>query len=253
MKKKSTTSSLRFQNGRNTRKGNVLIIDLNKQDQAPVEQSGYYRLTGNKKLAYLARRMHATVISNGSELERMICANAEKNGASLARGNRCEDFLYHLNSKDHEFIYFDKLNVSKEALESAGLTLASKNKITVDGVWILPDKSILVCEYKDGDGFDTKKSDAEIKSLQKILKWMTYVGAQNVRAVMVLWNCYNLNDSSVKSKEAAEYLTTASDFIELLPPGSLNETEINKKRYKDREQNFKAIVEYIQEHILERT
>jgi len=230
-----------------------VIIDLNKEDKAPVEQSGYYRLTGNKKLAYLARRMHATVISNGSELERMICEEAQENGITVAEGNRCKDFLYYLTSKNNELVYFDKLNVSKEALESAGVALESKNKITVDGVWIRPDKSVLVCEYKDGDGFDTKKSDAEIKSLQKIVAWMTHVGAQNLKAIMVLWNCYDLGVSSVKSKEAAPYLATAADFISLLPEGAINEAIINKKRYKDREQNFKAIVEYIQEHILEQT
>jgi hypothetical protein len=230
-----------------------MIIDLSKQDKTPVEQSGYYRLTGCSHLAYLARRMHATVISNGSELERMICADAVRNGTFVSVGNRCEDFINHLNSEDNHLIYFDKLNVSRSALEDAGIPLASKNKITVDGVWILPNKSVLVCEYKDGDGFDTKKSDAEIKSLQKILKWMSFVGATDAQAVMVLWNCYDLSNSSVKSKEAGEYLATAADFIGLLPPGSLDEARINQKRYKDREQNLKAIVEYIQENILEKT
>ena len=228
-----------------------MIIDLNKEDKVPVEQSGYYRLTGDTKLAYLARRMHATVISNGSELERMICEEAHKNGVTVAEDNSCEDFLYHLASENNELVYFDKLNVSKEALKSAGLALESKNKITVDGVWIRPDKSVLVCEYKDGDGFDTKKSDAEIKSLQKIVAWMAHVGAQNLKAIMVLWNCYDLGVSSVKSKEAAPYLATAADFINLLPEGTISESSINKKRYKDREQNRKVIVKYIQEHILE--
>ena len=230
-----------------------MIIDLSKIDRVPVRHSGYYRLTGHEKLAYLARRMHATVISNGSELERMICEEAQKNGITVAEGNRCKDFLYHLTSENNELVYFDKLNVSKEALESAGVALESKNKITVDGVWIRPDKSVLVCEYKDGDGFDTKKSDAEIKSLQKIVAWMTHVGVQNLKAIMVLWNCYDLGVSSVKSKEAAPYLATAADFINLLPAGTIDEATINEKRYEDREQNFKAIVEYIQEHILEQT
>ena len=52
-----------------------MIIDLNKQDKTPIEFSGYFRLFGDRRLAYLIRRIHATVISNGSELERMICEN----------------------------------------------------------------------------------------------------------------------------------------------------------------------------------
>jgi len=226
-----------------------MLIDLTKVDKVSIKQSAYFRLCGDEHLAYLIRRCHATVISNGSELERMISENAANNGCIIADGNKCEDFINYYNNHNGETIYFDKLNVSKPSLITAGLSLESKNKISVDGVWILPDKSVLVCEYKDGDGFDTKKSDAEIKSLQKILKWMEYQGVQKSKAIMVLWNCPELDASSVKSKEAKPYLATADDFISLLPPGSVRADEINAKRYKDREQNLNVIVKYLKDYI----
>lgn len=224
-------------------------IDLTKEDKVPIEQSGYFRLTGDPPLAYLLRRAHATVISNGSELERMIAADTAGNGTALSSGNECSHFLAHLHSDIKDFVYFDKLHVSKTALADAGIPLESKNKITVDGVWLFPDKSVLVCEYKDGDGFDTKKSDAEIKSLQKISKWMSYAGVQSQRAIMVLWNCPDLAESSVKSREAHAYLATANDFISLLPSGSLSKSAIDERRFKDREQNRKTIVEYLRDNI----
>lgn len=226
-----------------------MIIDLSKKDKTPIENSGYFRLFGDDRLAYLMRRIHATVISNGSELERMICEDTRSNGSVIADGSSCEDFIRYYKNHGGETIYFDKLNVSKYSLIRAGLSLESKNKISVDGVWILPDKSVLVCEYKDGDGFDTKKSDAEIKSLQKILKWMKHCGVQDPRAVMVLWNCHDLETSSVKSKEAKPYLATAKDFVSLLPDDTLYADKINKKRYKDREQNLDIIVKYLKETI----
>ena len=227
-----------------------MIIDLNKQDKTPIEFSGYFRLFGDRRLAYLIRRIHATVISNGSELERMICENTRANGTTIADGTSCEDLIYYYqNHCLGQTTYFNKLNVSKPSLIRAGLSLESKNKISVDGVWILPDKSVLVCEYKDGDGFDTKKSDAEIKSLQKILKWMKHHGVSNSQAVMVLWNCPDLSTSSVKSKEAKPYLATADDFINMLPSGALRADKINEKRYGDREQNLNVIVNYLKDCI----
>jgi len=228
-----------------------MIINLNKSDKAPIGHSGYYRLTGCEKLAYLFRRVQATVISNGSELERMICGSAIQSGVKVLQGGQSEDFISHFRSTESCLVYFDKLHISKSALAEAGVPLASKNRISVDGVWILPDKSVLVCEYKDGDGFDTKKSDAEIKSLQKILKWLDFSGVKSRRAIMVLWNCDDLKESSVKSREARKYLATAQDFIDLLPLGSLNRQEINEERYLHRIQNKRLIVEYIQEQILE--
>ena len=118
---------------------------------------GYERLLGNKDMADIFTKAQSTVISNGTELEKIITERAN-NIEDL------DDFMSKVNSGQME----------------NGVFLCTK-KITKKSAYKLeghePDFLIFnisdngkvahVIELKDGDAFDTKKSAGEKASLKQ--------------------------------------------------------------------------------------
>lgn len=118
---------------------------------------GYERLLGNKEMADIFTKAQSTVISNGTELEKII----------TERANNIEDLDEFMNK------------VNSGQIEN-GVFLCTK-KVTKKSTYKLeghePDFLIFnvsdngkfahVIELKDGDAFDTKKSAGEKNSLKQ--------------------------------------------------------------------------------------
>ena len=114
-------------------------------------ESGYERLFGNHKLGILFSRCHATVISNGNELERILKKKVERQVPTgvVIKG-----------------IAIDGLNNDLRTFKDAKVdALGTKHDLRVDVV-IQKDNEIQLIELKDGDVFDVKKVAGEVESLK---------------------------------------------------------------------------------------
>ena len=49
-----------------------MLIENKKTSKKDIQESGYYRLVGNRRMASLFQSGHSCVISNGTELEHYI-------------------------------------------------------------------------------------------------------------------------------------------------------------------------------------
>ena len=237
-----------------------MALIKNSNPKGNIEDSGYYRLTGDKLLALLLQKSQSTVITNGIELEHYIkryCIykvyETEYTNISPKTGNVIKTLTKIEGStptidtifekyNDGENCFFPKIKISKEELNKYGIKLTNKNNIELDGVWIV-DGIIYITEIKDGSDFYTKKSDGEIKTfklLEKLFKGYDF------QINIVLWNLKDITNNSVKSLEAKKYITTGKIFSEDV---GLDFNKINIERKKDQEENTKYILETIQNYM----
>ena len=233
----------------------------NAAPRSDIEDSGYYRLTGDVKIAELFQKVQSTLISAGTELEHYIekyckyevckvkeTTISEKTGKALKNPRQIphttptvemviKNYLEKVNS------YFPKLRISKEELkEITDYDLASKKNIEIDGVWVV-DGKIIITEYKDGFALDTKKSDGEIKMF-KILE--DFFKSFDAEIYIVLWNLKNIINNSIKSLEADKYVITGKDFSKLV---GLDFDQLNKERNKDQKINEEYCINKFKEII----
>jgi hypothetical protein len=170
----------------------ALIIDT--KGRKDPENSGYFRLFAEGsddvqafKLATLMTKIHATTIRNGNILDGSILSSPTYNPHAPSKGE--------VASKSLREGHFTKLKV----LQSDCPSIVGKEKIEVDYVAVEPDR-ITLYEIKDGDAFDTKKSDGEVASLDIIRDhFKSLYPAKNVMRHFVLWNVTVVTPESAKS------------------------------------------------------
>ena len=231
-----------------------MLIENRKPSKKDIQESGYFRLVGNKKMASLFQSAHACVISNGTELEHWIekyskykVYKTEFSYISLKTGNpvknpqKIDGTTPTLNTifqkyNEGENCFFPKIKISKEEFKDYGVDLKSKKHIELDGVWII-DSKIIVTEIKDGAAFDTKKSDGEIKMFKMVEEVFDNF---NYQIYIVLWNLKDINDNSVKSLEASKYITNGKLFSEEV---GLPFDKINSERNEDCPKNEKWMID----------
>ena len=168
--------------------------------------SGYSRLFDNEDLGALISRIHATVISSGTELEQVI------------------------KDKVQTIVDLDKFLLQE--IMPDGVQVADKKKVkkckTLDLAGSEPDFLIFkrrnnrqachLVELKDGDAFDTKKAAAEHSSMHSFIS----KNAQNLQyKVQAHFCCFNQNDKQViidgfKRKINPEEAMTGREFCDLL-------------------------------------
>lgn len=112
---------------------------------------GYTRLLGNSELGALISQIHATSISAGTELERLI---SEKH-TNLMTEDLFSDFIGHKLSNG---VYLVPKKVIKSVLHQALNTSTEPDFIVI----VVVDKKAYITELKDGDTFDTKKAAGEV-------------------------------------------------------------------------------------------
>lgn len=184
---------------------------------------GYDRLFGIPDLGLLMSKVQSTVISSGTELEKMVIRRA--------KGVQDVDKLLIYP----EQFYGTHLITSRQVKKSAQLNV---NRDAPDFIIILVSHDIFsyIIELKDGHVFDTKKADAERRALHGFL--------QRNRSALpgkatVHFCAFNQEDKDViweGAKKAIPYeeIMTGRELCEII---GIDYDEIVESRSKDRPDN----------------
>ncbi len=193
--------------------------------------SGYSRVFDNAPLGALISKVQSTVISNGSELERII----------LSKTNNIEDL--------DNFIDQAETSLIKDGTYVCKKTVLAKSKYTItgrDGKKIQPDLLVFIVqrrrickiiELKDGDAFDTKKVIGEREHLKEFSELF---GCKIPFITEWYICCFNQNDKStiiegLKHAFTENEILTGKEFCDVL---GLSYEEIVESRLKDCEDNL---------------
>jgi hypothetical protein len=117
------------------------------------EGGGYERLFGNKDIGHLLSRVQATVISSGTELEKVI-----------------GELSNNIGDVDN-FLNFQQLStgvylISKKAIKTSRLKSDKEPYLIVFKI-DAEQHHCYIIELKDGDTFDTKKAAGEVMLLKE--------------------------------------------------------------------------------------
>jgi hypothetical protein len=183
-----------------------------RKGRKDIENSGYYRSIAIKhndtlalEMAKMFSAMQSIVISNGNDLDSKIIPDARFNKHNPQKSN---------SSKiNHECIgHFFKFKVMKEDCTRIKKTCIEIDYLTVDS------KRIRIFEIKDGDNFDTKKSEGEIESLTIATNYFKErFPDHDVTSHVVMWNASDVNKTLFKVKGLpSDCLMTGKHFCELI-------------------------------------
>ena len=196
-------------------------------DSKPKERSGAYdRLFGIPELGLLISRIQSSVISSGSELERLII-----------------DKVQHIDDLDR----FLEQEIMQEGVFIAPKKQVKKCK-TLDSISAEPDFLIFkrrrnrqlchVIELEDGHVFDTKKASAERQAMH------TFIEKNGHRLPYIISShfcCFNQESKEAiltgfKRRISPEEAMTGKEFCQLL---EIDYEEIVSIRQKDQPDNVK--------------
>jgi len=196
-----------------------------RKDQSP---SGYSRLFGDLDLGNLMSRVQGAVISAGSELERLI----------LERCQTISDFDKFVTDLDNK---------------TPGIFVATKNQIKKSKVvkskfepdlmaFDLVHRICYVIEVKDGDQFDTKKSEGERNTLHAFVDDVASVLPFSFKIYMCSFNASSTDAiyQGLKRKFPIDELMTGKQLCDLL---GIDFDELREARKTDQEDNIDYFVE----------
>ena len=169
---------------------------------------GYLRLVGNKRFSDIFVKTQSTVISNGNELEKILYRlansfddldefiqksdkNQIKNGVYLCNKKAIKNSKYQLKSHEPDFLIF-----------------------IINGNY----KECYVLELKDGDSFDTKKSESERNHL---IEYTNFIAPQISFNTKFFICCFNQNDkkeivAGLKNKFSIDEVLTGRELCGIL-------------------------------------
>ena len=196
-----------------------------RKDQSP---SGYSRLFGNSELGNLLSRVQGTVISAGSELEKLII-------------ERCRPI------KD-----FDKFITNLDD-RTSGIFVATKRQIKASKIirtkfepdllaFDLVNRVCCVIEVKDGDQFDTKKAEGERVTLHNFVNEVSPVLPFSFKVFMCSFNARDKKEiyDGLKHKFPMVELLTGQELCDLL---GIDYNEIISVRQGDHGDNLDYFVD----------
>lgn len=185
-----------------------------RKGRKDIENSGYYRAYASQEKDVVALEMakmlsesQATVISNGNMLDSKIIPDPTFNPNNVKR--KVKSTNLDPNNCIGHYAHFELMQG-----DCKGKT-TKKKCIQIDYVSIT-DKEVKICEIKDGDNFDTKKSEGEVESLliaQDFFKAL--FPDKKVTIHVVLWNAKDITKVSFKAKGIPDnFLVRGRDFCE---------------------------------------
>lgn len=182
--------------------------------------SGYVRITGNKQLGNLISKYHATAIRTGNKLEDLLA-----------------DKLVALN-KNVSTISISNLNKNNRVFKGA----KNGHDAIVDCV-DSKDGFYKLIELKDGDTFDTKKVDGELKSLESAKQFLIGKGvpAEKISKKFCSFNAISHEQVKKGAKGLLEdgMAMTGKELCDLL---GLDYDKIIEERKSDQEANLDYFV-----------
>jgi hypothetical protein len=199
-----------------------------RKPKGSIEDSGYFRVTGDKDMAALMQKVQSAVIANGYELESLIYEEVPESFYEK-RQNVNETGIKNIQ-KD---TFMHKVKIKNNLNKGIDLDFA-----------IFTNNKIYIVETKDGSNFDTKKASGEVDSLQKAKKIVHTAdhGQRGVECMIVLWNEEDVSKASFKDKRAQKMLISGRDFCTKF---KINFASIQNRRKEDTETNR----QYVQEQM----
>lgn len=192
-----------------------------RKNQSP---SGYTRLFGVSDLGNLMSRMQGTVISSGTELEKLI----------YARATQIPDLDEFIAKTLHQ--------------KKAGIWVASKQQVKHSKVihskyepdfiaFDLIKRICYVIEVKDGDAFDTKKSASEHTTLHNFTNDISQALAFSFQIFICSFNANTKQEvyDGLKHKFAMDEVLTGKELCILF---GIDYNEIVKIRTNDQQGNL---------------
>ena len=209
-----------------------MALFKNAKGRKDYKNSGYSRAFGNFLLGKVFSRAHATTISYGNELEKLIIS-------SMKQVQDPDEFLSQNTIADGVYVITKKL--VKQTKAFAGTKTEPDFLIFIHGD---EDKHCYVVELKDGDNFDTKKSEGEYNSMVAFVEHISQKIPYKVNKWFVSFNQDDPNAvyAGFKKRVPPENCITGRMFCDRI---KLNYDEIIQSRKKDVEQNFKDLLDAI--------
>lgn len=188
--------------------------------------SGYTRTLGNEELGQLISRVQATVISNGTELERMI----------VEKSNTIKDLDKFIEETTAGETENGTYLCQKKTLKKSSYNIKD---IEPDLLVFIVEKQRIckVIELKDGDAFDTKKAKGEKENLETFAKEF---GSKVPFVAEFYICCFNQTDKNkikegFKNKFDEKNIMTGVELCEIL---GIDYESIKNKRKQDAQDNF---------------
>lgn len=193
---------------------------------------GYDRLVGNVDMAKIFTKAQSTVISNGTELEKIISY----------KSNTIDDLEKFINDCDNGNINNGTYLCVKKVIKASRYKLRGHEP---DFIAFTVDKIKNICyviELKDGDAFDTKKSLAEKEMLQLFVNHLAPKIPFRTKFYICCFNQSNKEKIVIGFKNVftIDEVMTGREFCEIL---KIDYDAIVKMRKDDAEDNFKYVVE----------
>ena len=196
-----------------------------RENQSP---SGYSRLFGNIALGNLLSKVQAAVISSGNELERLILERCQKI-------SDFDNFVTDLDNRSPGIFVATKRQINKSKKVE---TRFEPDLLAFD----LVHRICYVIEVKDGDQFDTKKSEGERNTLHSFRSDVASVLPFSFKIYMCSFNAPSKEAiyHGLKHKFPLDELMTGKELCDLL---GIDYDEILDIRKQDQEDNIDYFVE----------
>jgi len=196
-----------------------------RENQSP---SGYSRLFGNIALGNLLSKVQAAVISSGNELERLILERCKKI-------SDFDNFVTDLDNRSPGIFVATKRQIKKSKKVE---TRFEPDLLAFD----LVHRICYVIEVKDGDQFDTKKSEGERNTLHSFRSDVASVLPFSFKIYMCSFNAPSKEAiyHGLKHKFPLDELMTGKELCDLL---GIDYNEILDIRKQDQEDNIDYFVE----------
>lgn len=199
----------------------------------PKQQSGgYERLVGDKDMAAIFTKAHSTVISNGTELEKII----------RTKSNVICNLDAFINECDAGTIINGSYLCTKKIIKKSSYWLAKHEPDFIVFTVNSANNLCYVVELKDGDAFDTKKSVAEKEMLRLFVNHLAPKIPFRTKFYIC---CFNQLDkekivTGFKNVFMMNEVMTGKEFCDIL---GIDYGAIVKMRRDDAVDNFKYVVE----------
>ena len=202
-----------------------------KNAQPKKSSGGYERLVNNEKLASIFVKAQSTVISNGSELEKII---SEQSQVICDLNTFIDDVK---NGKVSDGTYLCTKKVVRESRYKM-----DKHEPDFIVFIVARDRVCDIVELKDGDSFDTKKSTSEFETLQGFTNHIAPKIPFEVRFYIC---CFTQSDKTkivegFKRRFTEEQVMTGREFCGLL---GIDYDLIINERKQDAIDNFNYVIQ----------
>lgn len=201
-----------------------------KDSHPKTSSGGYERLLKDKQLASILQKAQSTIISNGTELEKIISNQAEV----------ISDLDLFIDEVNHNLVNKGSYLCTKKIVKKSKYKMDKHEPDFIIFV-ISGEKTCDVVELKDGDSFDTKKSTSELTSLKEFTNHIATLIPFIVRFYIC---CFNQKDKGkivegFKKRFTEEQVMTGEEFCTLL---GIDYQRIISDREVDAIDNFNYVI-----------